>query len=154
VEAITEKGFLESVISELSSIADSIKLVAWITLAATLFVVGNTMAMSIRERSVEQGVMRTLGFSKWWVFFLYLSEALVLSLSGGLLGGLAACSAFQYFHLALPGSMGRPSLLIEPYWGALKEVVILAFLMGVLAGIPPAYFAMKRKITDTLRFVA
>jgi len=153
VEAITERGFVESLLSEFASISASIKIIAWITLVATLFVVGNTMAMSIRERSVEQGVMRTLGFSKHWVFSLYLSEAVLMALLGGLTGGIAACMIFQKFNIVLPGSQGMQGLLIRPFWGLLREVVLLSLAMGILSGFPPAYFALKKKITDTLRFV-
>lgn len=155
VEAITEKGFIESVLSELSGIATSIKVIAWITLLATLFVVGNTMAMAIRERSVEQGVMRTLGFSRRRVFFLYMSEALLMAMSGGLLGGLLGCFIFENWQIVLPGGgQGMQGLLIQPYWALMTQVFWLALAMGLLSGFPPAYFAMRRKITETLRFVA
>ncbi len=154
VEAITEKGFIESVLSEFASISAAIKVIAWITLVATLFVVGNTMSMSIRERSVEQGVMRTLGFSKGRVFGLYLSESVILALVGGVVGGFIGCFIFQKFDIVLPGSQGMQGLLIRPYWGLLKQVFVLALLMGLMSGTPPAFFALRKKITDTLRFVA
>lgn len=155
VEVISEKGFIESVLSELSGIATSIKVIAWITLLATLFVVGNTMAMSIRERSVEQGVMRTLGFSRQRVFFLYMTESLLMALVGGILGGLIACLIFENWEIVLPGGgQGMQGLLIQAHWPLMVQVFWLALAMGLLSGFPPAYFAMRRKITETLRFVA
>jgi len=154
VEAITERGFIESLLSEFASISNSIEIIAWITLVATLFVVGNTMAMSIRERSVEQGVMRTLGFSRQTVFTLYILEAVLLAVSGAMAGGLLACEIFQKFDIILPGSQGMQGLLIRPYWGLLKQVFLLSLAMGFLSGFPPAFFALRKKITDTLRFVA
>ncbi|MBF0492664.1 MAG: FtsX-like permease family protein [Deltaproteobacteria bacterium] len=154
VEAVSEKGFVESILSELSAISEAIKIIAWVTLLATLLVVGNTMAMSIRERSTEQGVLRTLGFSKWAIFRLYLSESMALSFFGALLGAISACLLFTFIPMAIPGGQGRPGLAIGPYWSLLKTVVLLALLMGILSGFPPAFFSMRRKITDTLRFLA
>ncbi len=153
VEIITEKGFLESVLSELESIATSVKIIAWITLVATLFVVGNTLSMSIRERTMEQGVLRTLGFSKLRVFSLYLSESLLLSMLGGFSGGVTACFIFTYWHITLPaGGHGMHGLEIYPYWDIMNEVVVLSLFMGLLSGLPPSFLAMRKKITETLRF--
>jgi cell division protein FtsX len=53
---------------------------------ATLLVSANTMAMSIRERTREVAVLKTLGFTKRGVLGLFVSEAVALSLGGGILG--------------------------------------------------------------------
>ena len=53
---------------------------------ATLLVSANTMAMSIRERTREVAVLKTLGFTRRSVLGLFVSEAVALSLAGGLLG--------------------------------------------------------------------
>src|SRR5208282_5945632 len=53
---------------------------------ATLLVSANTMAMSIRERTREVAVLKTLGFTRQSVLGLFVSEAVALSLAGGLIG--------------------------------------------------------------------
>ncbi len=64
--------------------------VALAVVITTLFVAGNTMAMSVRERTMEIAVMRTLGFQSATIFLLIAGEGLLMALGGGLLGALLA----------------------------------------------------------------
>ena len=66
---------------------------------AILLVSANTMAMSIRERTREVAVLKTLGFTRRGVLGLFVSEAVALSLGGGLLGaGLGWLGVFMLTH--------------------------------------------------------
>ena len=57
---------------------------------ATLLVSATTMAMSIRERTREVAVLKTLGFTRQTILRLYIGEAVLVALTGGALGCLLA----------------------------------------------------------------
>src|SRR5262245_13930525 len=91
----TEKAFNRAFVAQLGNIALIVSLVVGAAFATILMIVGNTMALSIRERTREIGVLKTLGFSGPRILRLVLGEAVLLALIGGLPGlGLAMLFAF------------------------------------------------------------
>src|SRR5205085_4007916 len=86
----TERAFsaqFGKMLGNLNVLLGSVALAVVIT---TLFVAGNTMAMSVRERTTEIAVMRTLGFPSATIFALVVGEGLMVALVGGAIGaGLA-----------------------------------------------------------------
>lgn len=146
----TEKQFQSSFASmfgNLNLLLGSIGLAVVIT---TLFVAANTMAMSVRERTTEIAVMRTLGFPSHMVFLFIAGEALLMSVVGGLVGALLARAIVSGDLLAVSG-------FIPPFGVSGENVAIgvaLGALIGVLAGIVPATMASRLKIVDALRRVA
>jgi putative ABC transport system permease protein len=111
-----------------------------------LLVTGNTMAQSVRERTNELAVLKTLGFSGPSVLGLVLGESLLLAVTGGGLG----------LYLGwLIVKQGDPTGGMLPIWvlGPSDIVlgVVLIALLGTLAGLMPAVSAMRLKITDALR---
>src|SRR6185295_8131584 len=86
----TEKAFQATFVSMFGNISLLLGSIALAVVITTLFVAGNTMAMSVRERTMEIAVMRTLGFQSATIFLLIAGEGLLMSLGGGLLGALLA----------------------------------------------------------------
>jgi putative ABC transport system permease protein len=112
-----------------------------------LLVTANTMAQSVRERTNEIGVLKTLGFSGQSILTLVLLEALLLTFTGGLIGlGLAFLFAsglgeaikdyFPLFHV------GVDTFIVG---------VLLMLAFGLITGAWPALTAMRLKIVDALR---
>lgn len=146
----TERAFQTSFVSmfgNLNLLLGSISLAVVIT---TLFVSGNTMAMSVRERTTEIAVMRTLGFPSATIFMLIAGEGLLMSILGGVIG------------VALARTIVNPNFLqagsFIPEIGVNNANVItglgLSVLIGVLGGLIPATMASRLKIVDALRRVA
>ena len=115
-----------------------------------LLVSGNTMAMSVRERVREVGILKTLGFTQGAIMALIVGEAVAISLIGGVLGLLLAnglCAVLRtapstfadMSRVRLPGSM----------WGFCLGV---ALLIGLISSVVPAWSASRRSIVDALRF--
>lgn len=119
-------------------------------LAAVFFTIlmltGNTMAQSIRERTPELGVLKTLGFSDAQVTALVLAEAVLLMLVGGAIGMLAAAGLMP----ALNGSTGGrfPPLFVSASTWLVAGGIALAVALAV--GLPPALRARRLKIVDAL----
>jgi putative ABC transport system permease protein len=109
-------------------------------------VAASTMAQSVRERTSELAVLKTLGFSGPAILMLVLGESLFIAFTGGLFGlGLA----WLFVQGGDPTNGMLPIFVLPP-----RNVVmgvVLMFLMGALAGLMPAIAAMRLKITDALR---
>ena len=124
--------------------------IALAVVITTLFVAGNTMAMSVRERTTEIAVMRTLGFQSATIFLLVAGEGLLMALTGGLVGAVLARL------LVNPGFF--------PAGGFIPEITVsntnvaigvgLSAAIGIVAGLIPATIASRLKIVDALRRVA
>jgi putative ABC transport system permease protein len=125
--------------------------VALAVVLTTLFVAGNTMAMSVRERTTEIAVMRTLGFPSGTIFVLIVGEGLVVSILGGALGALLSRLIVNGEALGLTGGF-------IPAFGVNNTNVVvglgLSAVIGLLAAVIPATMASRLKIVDALRRVA
>ncbi|HYM24259.1 MAG TPA: ABC transporter permease [Vicinamibacterales bacterium] len=147
----TERAFsaqFGKMLGNLDLLLGSVALAVVIT---TLFVAGNTMAMSVRERTTEIAVMRTLGFRKGTVFFLVVGEGIVTALVGGALGALVARATINGAFLHMTGGF-IPAFGVSN-WNAIVGLGLSA-LIGALAALIPAAMASRLKIVDALRRVA
>ena len=115
-----------------------------------LLVSGNTMAMTIRERTREVAVLKTLGFTKGRILSLYVGEAITISLIGGLIGSLAASLLlFVISKAAFANFFGLP----KPTLSILGASLFVAALVGFISTIVPAYNASRRNIVEGLRHI-
>ena len=142
----TEKGFVDSFAKQIGDIGTIMMAILAAVLFTILLIVGNTMAQSVRERTSELAVLKTLGFSNGAIVALVLIESTFIAVLGGALGlGLA--------WLIVQGG--------DPTHGMLPAFVLPArdiaagigvmLMMGLLAGALPAVAAMRLRIADALR---
>jgi putative ABC transport system permease protein len=148
-ETATEREWIKhwiDQIGDMTIIVTSVTLAVFFTM---LLVTANRMAQSVRERTNEIGVMKTLGFGAGLIVALVLLESLLLTLSAGLAG----------MGLAKLLSMGLAPLLKDNFPGfaiggetfLLGTVLMLIF--GLIAGLWPSLMAMRLKVVDALRSV-
>ncbi len=142
----TEAAFGESFMAMFGNIALILTLVVGAAFATILMIVGTTMVMAINERIKEVAVMKTLGFPAPRIFRMVLSESILLSLVGGLLGLLAATGL-----VTLLGAMIADYLpgVHMPLSVALTSLALMLGL-GLITGLIPAVTAMRVKIVDAL----
>jgi putative ABC transport system permease protein len=142
----TEKAFNKAFVAQLGNIALIVTLVVGAAFVTILMIVGNTMALSIRERTRQIGVLKTLGFSGPRVLRLVLGEAILLALLGGLPGlGIAAMVALLVRESP---SNFIPRIAVTPDIVALAIALMLA--LGLITGLIPALNAMRLKIATAL----
>ena len=143
----TEKAYQQmfaSQIGDIGLIMNSILAAVFFTI---LLVTGNTMSQSIRERTSELAVFKTIGFSDMTMLILVLIESMVLCLIGAILGlGITG--------LLMPGlselisvSLGEISLDSSVIISGIGIAIVTAFI----SGFPPALGAMRLKVVDALR---
>ena len=107
-----------------------------------LFLTGNTMMQSVRERIPELAVLKTLGFGDGLVLELVLAESLLLCVIAAVIGLLLSFAALPIIKQGLQGVELSPRALI-PGLGA-------AVLLALIVGLPPALRAMRLNIVDAL----
>src|SRR4051812_16664463 len=101
----TEQAFSASFASMLGNLNLLLGSVALAVVLTTLFVAGNTMAMSVRERTTEIAVMRTLGFPAATIFVLVVGEGLAVSIVGGGIGAVLSRLVINGEALGLTGGV-------------------------------------------------
>jgi putative ABC transport system permease protein len=104
------------------------------------------MALSVRERTREIGVLKTLGFSGARILRLVLGESILLALIGGLPGLGLALLFLVLVRDSLTGIL--PHVTIAP--GIVLAGVALMIVLGVVTGLIPALAAMRLKIAAAL----
>jgi putative ABC transport system permease protein len=143
----SEKAFIAGWAKQIGNISLMTQLVAAAAIFMMLLVTANTMAQSIRERTSELAVLKTLGFGDGRVLSLVLMESCVLALVGGL-AGIAVSWALVTIGGDPTGAF-LPQFLFPP-----KDVVfgiLMVVLLGFAAGAIPALQAQRLRIVDALR---
>ena len=113
-----------------------------------LLVTGNTISQSVRERTTDLAVLKTLGYQDNQIFIMVLLEALFLILLGVFTGlGMSL--------LSIPAINAASGGLMEGLFFLTTEKLLLACFIGVLvsfvSSIMPAYKALNLKVVDALR---
>ncbi|HKC01319.1 MAG TPA: FtsX-like permease family protein [Terriglobales bacterium] len=147
----SEKAFQLSFINSLGNVKAFILSICFAVVFATLLVSANTMAMSIRERTREVAVLKTLGFTRQSVLRLYIGEAVLVALTGGALGCLLAAGLVTAMANA-PG-MGFFFLGMKVTIPTFLLAILVAGMVGLLSAIVPAYHAAKLDIVEGLRYI-
>jgi putative ABC transport system permease protein len=110
-----------------------------------LFLTGNVLAQSVRERIPEFAVMKAVGFSDRGVFTLVLAEAAVICLLGAVLG-LAAAKASPMLAEAV--LQGGPTPLIT--YSVVAFALTSAVVVAAVSGLPAAWRVKRLEIAEAL----
>jgi len=145
----SESTFIANRVKQFANIQFLIRSIGTIVLFTLLLVTGNTMAISVRERTSELAVFKAVGYSDHLLLFLVLAESLVIALIGGALGLILASLAMPVLARAMGGMF--PNLMISPHviWYGLAAAV----LVGIVSGLLPGLAAMHLRIVNGLRRV-
>jgi putative ABC transport system permease protein len=147
----SEKAFQLSFINSIGNVKAFILSICFAVVFATLLVSATTMAMSIRERTREVAVLKTLGFTRQSILKLYIGEAVLVALTGGALGCMLAVALVTVLS-HMPG-MG---LFLSGMTVTIPTLVLAIFVagtVGLLSAIWPAYHAAKLDIVEGLRYI-
>ncbi len=119
---------------------------AGITLAVGLFGVGNTMMRSVNERVKDIGIMRAVGASHNQIMKIFLYEAIIIGVIGGIFGYVAG--TLLAYALG-PVIFGISTISFIPQYFPLS--LGLAIGVAVIATIYPAFRAARVKVADLFR---
>jgi putative ABC transport system permease protein len=147
----SESAFQASFVSFLGNVKLYLIMICSAITFTILLVCANTIAMSVRERVREVGILKTLGFTNGEVLNLILGEASVISLVGGSIGCLIA-SVLVKGVAAAGGSIAATikTMRLEPQ--VALAVVGLAVVVGLISALIPAASAARTTIVDAMKY--
>lgn len=145
----SEQAFKLDFIATLGNVKAFILAICGAVVFTTLLVCANTMAMSIRERTREVAVLRTLGFTRSRILRLLLSESIAISLMGGILG--VSLGTIIIMFISRPG-IGLP-VSMHMTWLTAALVMLVSAFVGLASAVIPSYRASNLGIVDALRYL-
>jgi putative ABC transport system permease protein len=145
----SEKAFGLEFVAMMGNVKAFIMGICSAVLFATLLVSANTIAMSIRERTREVAVLKTLGFTNKGVLGLFVSEAVALSTVGGLIGASLG-RGLVYVFMHGPQMTFFPLRMTLAIW---LLALLTSAVVGLVSSALPSYHASQINIVDGLRHI-
>jgi putative ABC transport system permease protein len=136
------KDFAMAFMKQLGDVGFVLRAILGAVFFTLLFLTGNTMMQSVRERVPELAVLKTLGFGDITVLGLVIAESLLLCVVAALIGLALSFAALPIVKMGLQGVELSPRALLP----GIGVAVLLAFIVG----LPPALRAMRLTIVDAL----
>ncbi len=138
----SERQLLADSIKQIGDIGFVVRAIVGAVFFALLFSVGAVMMQSVRERTPELAVLKTLGFTDGTVMLIVLAEALLLCLVSAAIGLGVAALAFPLIKANIGFNIqAGPVLLVG---------LLLAVALALISGLPPAVRGMRLSIVDAL----
>jgi putative ABC transport system permease protein len=147
----SEKAFQLGFVASLGNVKAFILSICGAVMFAIMLVSANTMAMSVRSRTREVALLKTLGFTRQRLLSIFVSESVALALAGGLLGVLVAIPVItglthRFIGLGIPLDMKVNGITAG-------MALAVAVILGIVSGYLPAYKASRMNIVDGLRHI-
>lgn len=143
----------EALFSMVDNLFKGINILSWMvglgTLLAGAIGVSNIMMVTVKERTTEIGIRRAIGAKPRDIMSQILSESMVLTSIAGMAGITFAVFVLQMLELGTANS-DTPAHFQISFWGAIGACIIL-LVLGMLAGLAPAYRAMGIKPIEAIR---
>ncbi len=158
VEVYSIKVLLNVVNSILSGINFLTMSVASVSLLVAFVGIMTTMFTSVVERTREIGLLKALGFTSNEILGLFLSEAAITGLLGGVLGAVVGVVvAYARVYMRGPYNIGEGFVVVTKITPVFTPeniafAIALAFLVGIAAGLIPAYRASRMEPVKALRY--
>ncbi|MCK6553470.1 ABC transporter permease [Candidatus Binatia bacterium] len=150
----TEKSFFSNFFGSLQGFVTIVLIVTGLVALCIVFIAANTASMGVRERAGEIAVLKAIGFGRRAIFATLLAEALLLAIVAGVAGVLMSLGAT---------GMLRAAAGANPTLGPLGSFIItapvvanglfLSLVVGMLAGVVPAWGAARKSVVTALHEV-
>jgi len=138
-----ETAYAQAQLRQIGDISAMVNAIVGAVLFTLLFLTGNTMMQSVRERIPELAVLKAIGFSDGMVTTLILTESVLLCLVSALLGLAVAAAVFPLTESLGIGGGALPA-------GVIVLGVAIALMLALVSGLPPARRVQRLTIVDAL----
>lgn len=156
VQTVTtsERAMNNSLLKGSGTILEALTFISFMILVIMTLILSNTIAMAVRERTAEYGVLRAIGFSPRYVRMLIVSETVTLSACGAAVGCALAYPIVGVAGKWIEENMGQffPSFSVG--LGTMSAALAITLVLGGVASLMPALRAGRMQVTDALREVA
>ena len=145
----SEQAFILGFMEMWGNIRTLIISISTVVLFTIILVAANTMAMSIRERTGEIAILKTIGFGSGQVLGLVMVESMLIALTGGLLGALGARYIYAGVNFSAMTMGFIPQFIVR--WETVGMAVVIAQGVALVSTAIPAYGASRLAIADGIR---
>lgn len=142
---ITQNQMLEKMDSILNILTLAVAALGSISLLVGSVGILTIMTIAVSERISEIGLQRALGAERRTIFWIFLTEALTLSVAGGFAGVSTGIIAVKVIGTALP------ALPMQLAWAYIVAAFIVSLLIGIISGVAPAIKAARMEPLEALR---
>ena len=147
----TEEAFGKMFEEMMGDMRGMIRMIGLAVVFSLLCVAGNSMAMSMRERTTEVAVLKAIGFEKGLILFLVLTESVLVAGFGGVLGALGCKALCDVVDISRYTAGFLPFFYIP--WSVALQGLAVSLFIGFASGIFPALRAANLSVIDGLRRV-
>ena len=147
----TEEAFGKMFEEMLGDLRGMIRIIGLAVVFSLLCVAGNSMAMSMRERTTEVAVLKAIGFEKGLILFLVLTESILVAGAGGALGALGCKLLCDVVNISQFMAGFMPFFYIP--WSVALQGMAVSLCIGFAGGVVPALRAANLSVIDGLRRV-
>jgi putative ABC transport system permease protein len=141
LEVITQQDLLDSIDAMMANTRTFLNGINAVMLMVAGIVTLMVMVMSVSERTKEIGMLRAIGASRVKVLMMVIDESIIICLLGSALGIVLSFVMMQLWYSAIIASLGT-----------IIQAVLFMTVIGVLAGLYPAYKAAKIQPVEALRY--
>jgi len=149
---MSERAMNNSFMATLSAVLTALDIVSVIILLIMMMILGNTIAMGVRERTTEYGVLRALGFMPKHIRLFIIGEAVTTSFLAGLVG---LALSYPIVQLGLGKWLEENMVQFFPFFrlnpATCVVAIALSILLGAVASAIPAIRASRLSVVDSLR---
>lgn len=149
----TEQAFRANMVAMSGAVIRVVEIMSVLILGISILVIANAMAMTVRERHHEYGILKTLGFRGPHLALLIFGESVCLSLFGGILGVVLLYPSSRWFGTLLTRNFGGFFPIFELPAQVPMLAVLLSVGIGLVGAIIPFLFCLRGRIQDDLRYV-
>lgn len=149
----TEREFQLGFVSMGEAIIVALKIISVVIIGIILLVLGNTMAMTARERISEYAVLKTLGFRPVHLVSLIGGESIAMAVAGGLLGIAFTMPITRAFADYVDANLGSFFPVFEIETATIVQAFVAVLAVGLIAAVFPTLKALRLKIADGLRYI-
>jgi putative ABC transport system permease protein len=151
---MSEAALNQSFLGMFAAVLKAIDIVSVVITLIMALIVGNTIAMGVRERTNEYGVLRAIGFLPGHIVRFILAEGLVIGLLGGAIGVILGYPLVNNgMGRIIEENMGQffPQFRVQPQIAGIA--LMLAIALGFIAAVLPARKASRLQVVEALRRV-
>ncbi len=149
---MSEKAMQQSFMGFFSTILTALNVASVVILVIMMLIVGNTIAMGVRERTNEYGMMRAIGFRPGHIAGFVVAEAAFVGLLGGIIG---LALGYSFVNFGIGGFLEENMGAYFPYFRVAPETAGMALggavVLGAIAGLLPAWRAARLDVIQSIR---
>ena len=143
-QTLNEREFMRAQMAQIGDLGFFVSAIIGAVLFTLLFLTGNTMMQSVRERLPELAVLKTYGYGTGVLTALVFTESLLLCVFSAAIGIAVAALLFQFAMYPSAGLMAPMPLSVVAIG------IGLAVVLAVISAVPPAFRAQRLNVVDAL----